>query len=143
MATRKKGMPGQSSLSGIDWGSFETPPDKAPNRKPTGILPTAKHQRGSRRARKLPTAAVFTQEEQSDPLPWHQMSSSRVMTARYDPGNAQVQVYFVDGTPWVYEDVPRQVYDAFITASSAGRFINQVLDNYPYRRAEPSEMGNW
>ena len=148
--SRKKITPGKGQLSftGIDWDSLDTPAD--PNRKASGVLPRAhapgiprSAKKGVRGTRKLPTAAVFTQEETSEPLPWHEMGSSRVMSARYDPGNSQIQVYFVDGTPWVYEDVPRSIYDAFITSSSAGRFVNQVLNQYPYRRAESSEMGNW
>ncbi len=149
---RKKIIPGQGSFSfdGIDWDSYDTS-DLEPNRKHAGALPRA-HRPGipkgrtSNRpqgARKLPTAAVFTQETDTAPLPWHHLGSSRVMSARYDPGNTQIHVYFRDGTPWVYEDVPYQIYEAFITASSPGRFVGQVLDQYPYRRAEPSEMENW
>lgn len=142
MATRKR-MPGQSSLSGIDWGQFDAP-EATEKPKPARIANRTVRSGGRYRAgKKLQTPAVFTQEEQARPTEWHHMDSSRVMAARYDPGNQQIQVYFRDGTPWVYEDVPVNVYDLFITAASAGRFVNQVLNNYPYRRPDASEMGSW
>lgn len=140
MGARKRKMPGQSSLSGIDWGQFDDPiVDEKKVRKAHDVAPVARYRPG----RKLHTPAVFTQDEERAPTPWHQMGSSRVMAARYDPANQQVQVYFRDGTPWVYEDVPEQVYSQFITSTSAGRFVHQVLDLYPYRRPDSSEMGNW
>jgi hypothetical protein len=70
-------------------------------------------------------------------------SSSRVMRMRYDHGNSQVHVNFVDGTPWVYEDVPYTVYEMFLTSSSKGRFIHDVLDRYPYRHAYSEEVDEW
>ncbi len=77
------------------------------------------------------------------PREWIYLGSSRVMRARYDDGLQQIHVNFRDGTPWVYEDVPDDIYEMFITAPSAGRFINEVLDRYPYRRATPAETSTW
>lgn len=66
------------------------------------------------------------------PGPWIPMSSSRVTQARYDKGLQQVQVEFRDGTPWVYDGVPPNVWRSFRRASSPGKYINRVLNNYPY-----------
>jgi hypothetical protein len=42
-------------------------------------------------------------------------------------------------TPWVYEDVPVEVYQAFAAAPSMGKYINSTLNFFPYRRATPNE----
>lgn len=60
------------------------------------------------------------------------MSSSRVVRARYDSGLQQVQVVFRDGTPWVYDGVPQNIWRNFRRSSSPGRYINRVLNGYPY-----------
>ncbi len=94
--------------------------------------------------KKLYTPWVFTQPQEADPREWVSLDSSRVERARYDDGLSQVQVTFrKHGTPWVYEDVPSDVYDMFITSDSPGRFINDVLNRYPYRRATPLETMTW
>lgn len=71
-------------------------------------------------------------ESHPHPGPWVQMSSSRVSQARYDDGLQQVQVVFKDGTPWVYDGVPEDVWLAFSTSDSPGRYINQYLNGFPY-----------
>lgn len=68
----------------------------------------------------------------SKPGPWHVMSSSRVQQARYDSGLQQVQVVFRDGTPWVYDQVPQNVWRNFRRTASPGRYINRVLNGFPY-----------
>jgi hypothetical protein len=41
-------------------------------------------------------------------------------------------VIFRDGTPWHYEEVPEQIWVGFKRNWSPGRFINDVLNNFPY-----------
>lgn len=68
----------------------------------------------------------------SKPGPWYPMSSSRVTEARYDSGLQQVQVIFRDGTPWVYDGVPENIWRNFRRSSSPGRYINRVLNGFSH-----------
>jgi hypothetical protein len=43
-------------------------------------------------------------------------------------------------TPWKYTNVPLSVYEAFASTRSKGKFINSVLNNYPYGRATGDEV---
>lgn len=89
---------------------------------------------GGRRVQKLHSAEIFTERENARPGPWLPFESTRVARARYDSGLRQVQVEFDDGTPWVYEEVPQNVWRNFRRSASAGKYINRVLNGYPYRR---------
>lgn len=71
-------------------------------------------------------------ESHPRPGPWVEMSSSRIARARYDKGLQQIQVEFIDGTPWVYDSVPQNVWRNFRRTTSPGRYVNRVLNNYPY-----------
>jgi hypothetical protein len=77
---------------------------------------------------------VVSDDQLSRPGPWVPFASSRVTEARYDDGLRQIHAIFRDGTPWVYDQVPLEVWRAFKSSSSAGRFINDVLNNYTYYR---------
>lgn len=69
----------------------------------------------------------------SRPGSWLSFDSSRVAQARYDSGLQQVHVVFVKhGTPWTYDSVPPNVWRNFRRSSSPGKYINRVLNNYPY-----------
>ena len=57
---------------------------------------------------------------------------SRVSRARYDSGLQQVQVVFRDGTPWVYDNVPTNIWRNFRRSASPGRYINRVLNGFNY-----------
>lgn len=82
------------------------------------------------------TDEAFSPEAAREARPgkWVPMSSSRVNSARYDPGLEQVHVVFKDGTPWVYDGVPQTVWRSFRRSASPGKFINRVLNGYPYYR---------
>jgi hypothetical protein len=112
-------------------------------RKSKGRVPLASEMRGGSQRKKLQTPHVFVQTELSLPGDWIEVNSSRVMRCRYDQGLSQVHVNFRDGTPWVYEDVPEGIFEMFITSQSMGRFIHEVLDRYPYRRASVTETSTW
>lgn len=81
-------------------------------------------------------AEVFTEDQESAPGEWFDFASSRVARARYDYGLRQVQVVFNNGNCWVYEQVPPEVFRRFRISASAGKFINRVLNGYPYRSAQ-------
>lgn len=56
----------------------------------------------------------------------------RVREAGYDEVNQIIRVTFRDGTPWAYYNVPPEVWHGLRTADSPGRYINAVLNEYPY-----------
>lgn len=45
-----------------------------------------------------------------------------------------LRVRFRDGTPWEYHNVPSEVWQRFKRVQSPGRFVNRVLNQYPYNR---------
>lgn len=47
-----------------------------------------------------------------------------------------LRVRFRDGTPWEYYNVPSAIWQRFKRVQSPGRFINRVLNNYPYGRGD-------
>lgn len=91
-------------------------------------------------------AFLTTEGDGSRPGSWLPFSSTRLNAARYDSGMQQVHVIFRDGTPWVYDQVPQNVWRNFRRTSlrqggSPGRFINRVLNNYPYFEGSFSYSG--
>lgn len=78
----------------------------------------------------------------SRPGAWLPFVSTRLNTARYDPGLSQIHVIFREGDPWVYDQVPRNVWRNFRRAKSAGKYINRVLNGYPYFRGSFSYAGH-
>jgi hypothetical protein len=59
--------------------------------------------------------------------------------ARYDYGIRAIFVQFPSGVYWIYESVPLAVWYRFLKSASKGKFINRVLNSYPYREALPEE----
>jgi hypothetical protein len=90
-------------------------------------------------AQKLHSTRNFVQEQTADPGPWFPVTSTRMRQARYDYGIRAVYVEFTSGIYWIYESVPLAVFWQFIRAKSKGKFINRVLNNFPYREADPDE----
>lgn len=45
-----------------------------------------------------------------------------------------LRVRFRDGTPFEYHNVPSAIWQRFKRVQSPGRFINRVLNGYPYNR---------
>lgn len=79
-----------------------------------------------------------------DTTPWFYPDSSRVHAYQYDPDTLQLRVKFIKyGTPWVYNDVPSAVFQAFDAAPSKGTYINSTLNYFPYRRANAAEVVNY
>jgi hypothetical protein len=55
------------------------------------------------------------------------LDSSAVETARYDPGSRTLALRYAGGALYRYRRVPREVYDALISAPSAGEFVNREI----------------
>jgi hypothetical protein len=63
--------------------------------------------------------------------------SSELHSVGYDDANRLLEVEFRTGGVYHYFGVPRQAYDALMTAASKGRFFNtQIKPAYPCMRVE-------
>jgi hypothetical protein len=63
------------------------------------------------------------------------VQSSSIAAAGYDPDQQTLRVRFVGGDAYDYLQVPADVFQDFLAASSKGRFINwQIKPRFPYRR---------
>jgi len=58
----------------------------------------------------------------------------RTLQARYSRRAQTLEVIFRDGTPWHYTNVPPRIWNRFKRVESPGRYINAVLNGYPYGR---------
>jgi hypothetical protein len=66
------------------------------------------------------------------------MPSTAIRSFRYDADKRELQVTFVTGRRYVYDDVPPERYEAFRTAFSKGTFFNrEIRDHYAYREISP------
>ena len=56
---------------------------------------------------------------------WQRVSGSSMITrAGYDPDTETMELEFVSGQTYTYEDVPISVFNGLITASSPGKFYH-------------------
>jgi hypothetical protein len=61
--------------------------------------------------------------------------SSNVIGIRYHEPSKECFVKFTDRTVYVYEDVPKEVWEELVHAGSKGRYVNIVLRRgYKYHR---------
>lgn len=101
--------------------------------------PTADPGPGGARARraqhitkKLPTAETVQQQQVFVPGPWVSFNSSRVSRACYDRNSQQLLVDWQDaGMAYIYK-VPPSVWRNMRRSTSIGKFVNRVLNQYPY-----------
>jgi hypothetical protein len=63
------------------------------------------------------------------------ISSSNLASVGYDSKTCTLEVEFSNGSLYQYFDVPAQVYDALLSASSPGSFLNQQIKG-AYRYAK-------
>jgi ADP-ribosylglycohydrolase len=62
--------------------------------------------------------------------------SSAVAATGYDEAAEEAYVEFIESGTYVYERVPRAIWQAFEAADSKGGFVNDVLKPFfPYRKA--------
>jgi hypothetical protein len=96
------------------------------------------------RAGRAATAARYGEDTGDYVSPWEFPDSSRVQAYQWDQSVQQLRVRFIKyATPWVYNDVDLATFQAFDAASSKGKFINNVLNSYPYRRATDAEEAQY
>jgi len=70
------------------------------------------------------------------------MPSTAIRHFHYDAAKRELQVTFVTGRRYVYEDVPQDVFDAFKSAFAKGTFFNQeIRDRYAYREVGHEHSG--
>lgn len=75
---------------------------------------------------------------------WQFPDSTRVKAYQYDYASRQLRVRFGKyNTPWVYNDVPVTVFQAFDSSDSKGRYINSTLNYMDYREATPEEEASY
>jgi hypothetical protein len=61
--------------------------------------------------------------------------SSVIASADYDPVVRALDIAFTSGRRYTYFGVPEQVFDALLTASSAGEYFNAFIrDQYASRK---------
>jgi KTSC domain len=69
----------------------------------------------------------------NEPDDWFQYSSTRVAEAGYDRSGHRLFVRWVKpGMPYVYEDVPPNVWRDFQRSASKGKFVNRRLNQFNY-----------
>ncbi len=67
-----------------------------------------------------------------------QVESSMISAVAYDDAARDLLVIFNTGQTYVYNDVPREVYDGLLKADSKGSYMKDfVIDMFPYRRGMP------
>jgi hypothetical protein len=63
------------------------------------------------------------------------VNSDMMSSCGYDSSTATLEVEFRNGSVYAYHGVPRDRYDALLSASSKGRYFNTHLrGKFPYRR---------
>ncbi|CAM4419854.1 KTSC domain-containing protein [Deinococcus marmoris] len=67
----------------------------------------------------------------------HPVDSSMMSHIGYDPENKTLTILFNSGKRYDYDDVPQEVYDRFLAASSQGSFFRNEIDEcYEYRQVK-------
>jgi hypothetical protein len=62
------------------------------------------------------------------------MPSTAIRFISYDEESQRLSVIFVTGRLYLYERVPKEVYEEFLSAPSRGSFFNsEIRDRYEYR----------
>jgi hypothetical protein len=66
------------------------------------------------------------------------VESAMISAVAYDDARQDLIVIFNTGQTYVYSDVPRDTYDALLTADSKGTYMkDQIIDHFPHRRGFP------
>jgi lysyl-tRNA synthetase class 2 len=62
-------------------------------------------------------------------MDWKPLDSSNLQAYRYDPETRLLQIRFMSGKSYNYNDVPQDVADGLGTASSPGQYFNSSIKN--------------
>ena len=66
---------------------------------------------------------------------YQRVSSSSIDEVGYDPGQRTLAICFHTGWEYHYADVPREIFETLLSASSIGGYFNfDIRDSYPYQR---------
>ena len=85
--------------------------------------------------RRQSARALHGNQEGEELMEWIPVSSTNVTALAYDAGQQIMWVEFKAGNRYQYFDVPEQVFDACLAASSVGSFFNSQIKNaYRYSR---------
>jgi len=61
--------------------------------------------------------------------------STEIEWIGYEQKQSMLQVEFLTGGVYQYQDVPRHVYDDFLSAPSHGKYFEtRIKGRYPYRK---------
>ncbi|HYO49773.1 MAG TPA: KTSC domain-containing protein [Chloroflexia bacterium] len=61
------------------------------------------------------------------------LDSSMVYAVAYDRDTEELLVIFTSGKTYIYEGVPRKVYDGLMSADSKGSYMGSfIIDAYPF-----------
>ena len=64
-----------------------------------------------------------------------QVESSNIAAIGYDEKFETLEVEFLNGAVYQYFDVPKQIYDGLMSASSHGQYLNQnIKGSYRYSK---------
>lgn len=55
------------------------------------------------------------------------LRSRAIVAAGYDPDTRQLEIEFPSGRTYTHENVPQEVYDALVSAPSAGAYYNAAI----------------
>lgn len=82
----------------------------------------------------VPQSKYSSPEVLDDPSTWEfppqVVSSSNLSTVAFDPVNNRLEVAFTNGSAYVYDNVPKSIYDGLMGAASKGGFHH---DHIKYR----------
>lgn len=60
------------------------------------------------------------------------VDSSMLTAVGYDDGTGELEAVFISGAVWRYADVPREVYEELLSASSIGSYMqDEIIGVYP------------
>ena len=55
------------------------------------------------------------------------LNSSQIEEVRYEPGETELYVKFKRGSWYKYKTVPEEVYEGFLVAPSAGKYLAESI----------------
>ena len=73
---------------------------------------------------------------QEEPARTSNIDRPRTVASGYDPGNQILRVTFREGATYEYLDVPSHTWETYRRAPSPGRMIDDVLNQFFYRRID-------
>lgn len=58
---------------------------------------------------------------------WQPLQSSNIAACAYEPDSRTLHIRFNSGRSYAYADVPQDVYDGLMSATSPGQFVNNAI----------------